>query len=450
MAPRVRYTQSSDGVHIAYCEIGEGDPLVIMPSTPLTHIQLEWGMRDLSTWYERIVAAGHRLIRYDSRGMGLSDRDVTDFSLESQMSDMDAVTDALHLDRFALYASMDQAMVAIAWAAAHPERVSHLILWCGWASRPRVSDQSQTKALRALLDQDYVIYTETVARVLLGWQSEELARDFAAFYRQCADPEALRLLADEVYKWDVTDCLPRIACPTLVALRRDIPTVPVEIAREMAREIHDAHLVLLEGRSPLVFAEDSTPILREITEFLGSSKGIVTPVVAPSGAPITILFTDMEGSTELTQRVGDAPAQEVLHIHNRIVRSALASHGGTEIKHTGDGVMASFVSPTRAVEAALEIQRAVEAHSEANPDRMLNVRIGVNAGEPVAERGDYFGTAVQLAARICGKATPGTVLVSSVVRELTAGKGFLFADVGRVEMKGFEEPVHLFEVHQRT
>jgi class 3 adenylate cyclase len=450
MAPKVRYTQSFDGLHIAYCEIGEGAPLVVMPSTPLTHVQLEWGMQDLRTWYERLVAAGHRLIRYDSRGMGLSDRDVQDFSIQAQMSDMDAVAAALDLQRFALYASMDQAMVAIAWAAANPDRVSHLILWCGWASRPRVSDQSQTKALRALLDQDYVIYTETVARVLLGWQSEEVARDFAAFYRQCADPEGLRRLADEVYTWDVTDCLPRIACPTLVALRSEIPTVPVEVAREMARAIPGAHLVVLEGRSPLVFAEDSSSLLREITEFLGSSERDAAPVASPGGAPVTILFTDIEGSTELTQRLGDAAAQEVLHVHNRIVRAALASHGGTEIKHTGDGLMASFVSPTRAVEAALDIQLGVGAHSEAAPDRSLSVRVGLNAGDPVAERGDYFGTAVQLAARICGQAAPGTVLVSSVVRDLTAGKGFLFADIGKVEMKGFEEPVHLFEVHQRT
>lgn len=450
MDPKVRYTRSWDGVHIAFCEVGDGYPLVVMPSVPLTHIQLEWGIRELRHWYERLIAAGHRLIRYDSRGMGLSDRDVGDFSLKAQMRDMDAVVEAIGLERFALFASADQAMVAIAWAVAHPESVSHLVIWCGWASRPRVSGQGPTKALRALLEQDYVIYTETVARVLLGWQSDEVARGFAAFYRQCAEPDALRQLATEVYKWDVTESLPRVQCPALVVARKDVPTMSVDFAREMARDIPDARLVVLEGRSPLAYAEDSTSLLREITEFLGSSeKEGISNIADPGGAPVTILFTDMEGSTALTQRLGDAGAQELLHAHNRIVRAALAAYGGSETKHTGDGLMASFASPTRAVEAAVAIQQAVEAHCEAYPDRTLQVRVGLNAGEPVAEGGDFFGTAVQLAARICDKASPGSILVSAVVRDLTAGKRFPFVDAGEAEMKGFAEPVHLYEVRWR-
>ena len=444
MDPKVRYTKSADGVHIAFCEVGEGYPLVVMPPTPLTHVQLEWGIPDLRRWYERVIAAGHRLIRYDARGMGLSDRDVSDFSLPMQLADMDAVVDAMGLDRFALYGSGDQGMVAAAWAARNPERVSHLILWCSWANRARISDQAATRALRALLEQDWMIYTETAARVLFGWSGEDrIAREFAAFLRQCTDPGVLAHAVPQIYEWDVTDMLPRIQCPTLVLVRKDIATLPVDIAREMARDIPDARLVVQEGSSPLPFAEDTNSFIREVTSFLGSSAGEMVDLRGTGDAPVTILFTDMEGSTALTQQLGDEAAQEILRVHDRIVRNALASHGGTEIKHTGDGLMASFPSTTRAVEAAISIQRGVAAMG----DEQLSVRVGLNAGEPVAEHGDYFGTTVQLAARICDRSAPGSILVSAVVHDLAAGKGLRFTDAGEAELKGFAERVRLYEVN---
>jgi adenylate cyclase len=154
----------------------------------------------------------------------------------------------------------------------------------------------------------------------------------------------------------------------------------------------------------------------------------------------------MEGSTSLTQRLGDAAAQEILRTHNGIVRDALAAHSGTEIKHTGDGIMASFTSASAALEAAVAIQKALAVHSSDNPDTRLRVRIGLNAGEPVAEDEDLFGTAVQLAARVCDKAEPGQILASNVVQELAAGKGFDFVDKGEDTLKGFEKPVRLHEV----
>jgi adenylate cyclase len=161
---------------------------------------------------------------------------------------------------------------------------------------------------------------------------------------------------------------------------------------------------------------------------------------------VTILFTDMEGSTSLTQRLGDAAAQDILRTHNRIVRDALAAHSGNEIKHTGDGIMASFTSASAALEAAVAIQKALADHNQGDPDTPIRVRIGLNAGEPVAEDEDLFGTAVQLAARVCDKAEPGQVLVSNVVQELAAGKGFDFADQGEASLKGFEKPVRLHAV----
>jgi class 3 adenylate cyclase len=157
----------------------------------------------------------------------------------------------------------------------------------------------------------------------------------------------------------------------------------------------------------------------------------------------TILFTDMEGSTSLTQQLGDARAMAVLREHDRIVGEALDRHGGSEVKHTGDGLMAAFPSVVGAIESAVQIQRRL---GEPDDRRVLRVRIGMSAGEPVTERNDLFGAVVQLAARLCSRAEPGSVLVSSTVHDLALGKGFVFRKRGRVTLKGFDEPMHVFEV----
>jgi class 3 adenylate cyclase len=157
----------------------------------------------------------------------------------------------------------------------------------------------------------------------------------------------------------------------------------------------------------------------------------------------TILFTDMEGSTSLTQRLGDARAMTILRTHDRIVRDALGRHGGSEVKHTGDGLMVAFPSVIGALESGIEIQRGL---ADADDAHELRVRIGMSAGEPVTERNDLFGAVVQLAARLCSRAEPGSVLVSSAVHDLAVGKGFVFRKRGRLSLKGFDEPVHSFEV----
>ncbi len=191
---------------------------------------------------------------------------------------------------------------------------------------------------------------------------------------------------------------------------------------------------------------DSEAVLSAINEFLGEGEEAAA-VAAPAGL-VTILFTDVEGSTALTQRLGDARAREVLRQHERVVREALRSHGGAELKTTGDGFMASFSSATRALESAIAMQRAFAQHNESAEEPIL-VRVGMNAGEPIAEEEDLFGTAVIEAARIAASAKGGEILVSNVVRELAKGKDFLFADRGEVALKGFDEPVRLYEVRWR-
>jgi class 3 adenylate cyclase len=182
-----------------------------------------------------------------------------------------------------------------------------------------------------------------------------------------------------------------------------------------------------------------------VRQFLGR---IAEPVVGEPWVETAfraVLFTDIEDSTSLTQRLGDAKAMAVVRAHDEIVRDVLDGHGGKEVKHTGDGIMASFTSVARALQAAIAIQRRMDEHSRA-AEVPFRVRIGLSAGEPVTENDDLFGTVVQLAARLCASAEAGGICTSSAVRELVSGKGFVLDDRGSVELKGFDEPVRIFGV----
>lgn len=435
--PRIQYAKAADGTSIAFWAVGEGLPLVISPTTPFSHAQLEWTMPECRRWFERL-ADSHLVIRYDGRGTGLSTREIADYSLEANVSDLKAVVERLGLERLALFASADSSMPAIVYAARNPDRVSHLLLWNAWANRAEISETPQSRAMRALLEQDWDIYTEAVARVLL--REEAAAERLTRFYRECTTPEALKVIVPEVNKWDATPFVSQVSCPVLVMHRREFRGLDVSVARRLAAAFSNAEFALLEGDSPVPFLGDVDAVLRTLRAFLGDVE-LPLPAGVEEGAPVTILFTDMEGSTPLTQRLGDERAQEVLRGHNAAIREALRTHNGREIKHTGDGIMASFQSARRALECAITIQRAL-----ADNDDGVRIRIGLNAGEPLVEDRDLFGTAVQLAARVCSEAEPGAILVSNVVRELAAGKGFLFSDRGEFVPRGFEDPVRLFEV----
>jgi class 3 adenylate cyclase len=241
---------------------------------------------------------------------------------------------------------------------------------------------------------------------------------------------------------DVTPELSRIAAPTLVLHRRGAPHPLLEAVRAMAARIPQSRLTMLDGTSPAPFIGDMEAAACAIHDFLGDAPVLpVAPVASTAHTPVTILVTDVEGSTALTEHLGDAGAREALRAHERIVRDALAAHGGNEVKTTGDGFIAAFPSATRALECAIAVQRALAVVPGA-----VRVRMGVNAGEPIAEAGDLFGTAVILAARVAGTAHGGEILVADVVRQLTAGKGFRFTERGEVALRGFAVPVRVCEV----
>jgi class 3 adenylate cyclase len=445
MEPRIQYAKTKDGVSIAYATTGEGPPF-LQTLAPGSDIRLHWEVPEARTWYERL-AEKRMLVQYDNRGTGLSQRDVTDFSLEALGSDIQAVVDRLGLERFALWGTQTMGPVAIAYAALYPERVSHLILWCSYARASDLLKSPQVQVLLSLID-NWELFTDTLAHYNWGWSGGEAARLFAARIREGITQETLRAFMDQIFTTDVTDLLPQVRAPTLVLHRRQFRLVSVDVATDLASRIPNAQLVLFEGESGNFTQENGQAVLDAIDEFLGEGEEAAAGAKLAPEDIHTILFTDVEGSTALTQRLGDAKARELLREHERIVREALKAHGGSEVKTMGDGFMASFSSATKGLECAISMQRAFAQHN-LSAEEPIMVRIGLNAGEPIAEDDDLFGTAVNEAARITATAKGGEILVSNVVRELAKGKDFLFADRGETSLKGFDEPVRLYEVRWR-
>jgi class 3 adenylate cyclase len=222
----------------------------------------------------------------------------------------------------------------------------------------------------------------------------------------------------------------------------------VDFARRLASRIPNARLTIVDsGLIPLGEAVEA--VASAIDEFLGEDEEAETVAAGlPAEIVHTILFTDVEGSTALTDRLGDAKARDLLREHERMVRAALKSHGGSEVKALGDGFMTSFSSATKALECAIAMQRAFAQHNESAEEPIM-VRIGLNAGEPIAEDDDLYGTAVNLAARITAQGKGGEILASEAVRQIVAGKKFPFSDLGETTLRGFEDRVHIYQVSWR-
>jgi len=433
MELNMRYTVTADGVRIAFATAGLGVPVIRAPFAPFSHCQLEWRQ---GTFFERLCRR-RMIVPFDPRGSGLSDRNVEDYSLEARALDIDAVAATLGLSRFVLHGIGSSGALVISYAARHPERVSHLILDDAFVNG-RAYLSSPQSAAYVRLSQDWDALTENMAFTSLGYGGEE-ARRYAEYLRACTTPAALAKWSAAQAQVDVTELLPLVEAPTLILQHRDMRGLRPDEGREIATRIPNARLAVLEGKQSAV---DS--VLSAIGDFLGDGDAPPVPGHRPS-AFRTIVFTDVEGHTEMLQRLGDKAGRAVLRDHERITREILRAHDGTEVKSMGDGFMASFDSATSAVECAIALQRAFAARNESAADP-IRVRVGVNAGEPIAEDADLFGTAVTMASRVMSQGRGGEILVSEVVRSLVAGKGFGFADRGAVALKGYPEPVRIYEV----
>ncbi|MGI8927066.1 MAG: adenylate/guanylate cyclase domain-containing protein [Tepidiformaceae bacterium] len=296
------------------------------------------------------------------------------------------------------------------------------------------------------------MYTETVAHAMVaGWSGGDAARNFAALMRAAVSQEDLVAASPDTIEGprQALD-LSQVRAPTLVMHRRDAQVWSLDDARRLAAGIPDARLVVLDGGSLLPYVGDLEQVVAAAASFLGlESRAEPTPEPHhhhDSGdSSRTILFTDMVGHTTMMQRLGDRAGREVLREHERLTREALHDHGGDEVKSMGDGFLASFGSATRALQCATALQQAFARHNAGGQEPVL-IRVGVNAGEPIAEQDDLFGSSVIAASRIAAHGAGGEVLVSNVVRELVAGKGFLFSDRGETALRGFDDPVKLYEL----
>lgn len=453
MEPRIQYAKTNDGVSIAYWTMGSGPPLIHLPPMIWGQLQLEREHSEWRTWHDAL-ARRLGLVRFDVAGTGLSDRDVADFSLDRMVQDIDAVADHLGLDRFAILCPMDSGPLGIVYASARSDRVSHLVLYSTYAATATSGRGAGSfKGALRLMEENWDIFVRTTMSVAMGWTSEEAAW-WADFMEEAISRDSYQQFFNDRRGWDTSSLLEQITVPTLVVQRRQVEAPGVAVARGIAAKIPKAQLAVLEGGAAAPYVGDMESLANTICDFVTQDEADPAEKDPTSVGPFrTVLFTDVEGSTALTDRLGDAKARDLLREHERITREALRSHGGSEVKTMGDGFMASFSSATKALECAIAIQRAFAERNE-SADEPINVRIGLNAGEPIAEddpggRGDLFGTAVNMAARIASKAEGGEILASNVVRELVAGKEFLFNDRGDTELRGFEDPVRVYEVRWR-
>ena len=444
MKPQVQYCTTGDGVTIAFSVIGEGQPLLYLP--PIwQHSQLDWDFPQMSSFYNWL-ASRFRFIRVDPRNYGLSQRGVEDVSLEAIECDVSGVADKLGLEKHSLFGHGLGGNAAIAYAAHHPGRVHRLIVCNATLLLRGIPPTPGQRALNMLVDQDWETFTEVAAGMVWGWESGEGTRRFAELLRASATHEDVKRWSRGRY--DVTDLLPKVSAPTLIIHQRDAVLTTIETGRHLAAGIGDARLVPLEGRS--LIASYTDPSFRSgIDEFFDEDGHRTSRSMAPTARGFrTVLFTDLIGHTEMMQRLGDAKGRAVLREHERITRETLKQHGGAEVKTMGDGFMASFGSVTSAVDCAIALQRAFAAHTESMPEP-LNLRVGLNAGEPIEEEGDLFGSTVILASRIAAKAGAGEILIPEPLRHLLSGKTYVYADRGETLLKGFEDAVRLYEVRWR-
>jgi len=446
MEPQIRFCTSADGTRIGYATLGEGPPLVQVGPWG-GNLERDWKHPDGHAFLERL-SRGRLYVAFDRRGVGASRGQVDDLSLEAQVADVAAVVDHLGLERFDLWGIIDGAAVSVAYAARHPERVSRLVLWTAYPCGVESVRPGAARGLVELILGNWSLARRAIADVTFPSGPTDLQRWFSDSLRDHASPEMTAKCVEFLASVDVRPYLPQVKAPTLVLHRRGARDAPLAAGRAAAALIADARFVALEGDidDPMI---GDISYVETVTQFLDEGRGQGPAAEAPTGSAVhTILFTDVEGSTALTQRLGDAKAREVLRAHERVVREALKAHGGSEVKTLGDGFMASFSSATRALECSIAMQRAFVEHNE-SAEEPIRVRIGLNAGEPIAEEEDLFGTAVILAARIAAKAEGGEIVASDVVRQLVAGKGFLFSDRGDVALRGFEDPVRLHDVRWR-
>lgn len=440
MEVETRYARSGD-LRIAYQVHGDGPIDLLFAPGYLSHLEQNQSWPAYAAFFDRL-AAFSRLIVFDRRGTGLSDRILALGSFEELLDDIAVVLDAAGSERAALFGGAEGGPMCALFAATYPGRTSALVLGASYARRTWAPDYPWG------LDED------TQQRILEGYEERwgrpgfgsksiapSLADDqrFQAWYAQAqrfaGTPASAKAWFRVTMEIDVRDVLPAIRVPTLVVHRTGDRVVPVESGRYLAAHIPDARYVELPGDDHFPFVGDGDAIADEIEEFLTGSR----PAREPDRVLATVLFTDIVGSTGRAAELGDRRWTELLADHHRLVATELERHRGKVVRVEGDGTLSTFDGPARAVTCATAIRRALRPLG-------VEIRAGLHTGEIELAPTGIEGIAVHIGARVAALAGPGEVLVSSTVKDLVVGSDLEFADRGRHELKGVPGAWQLYAV----
>jgi len=438
--PNIQFARSGD-VSVAYAVNGNGPIDIVYVEGAYTHLEVEWELPQYRRFCERIGEFA-RLIRFDKRGMGMSDRVPGATTLETRMDDIRAVMDAVGSERAAIIGESEGGPLAMLFAAAHPERTQGLILQ-GAEVRERTDDdwpwgestvEDHEAAIAAIPDRLGKGLSFGTLLPSLGdveWGREYLGKR----QRNATTPTAWEAFARMAFDIDVRHVAPAISVPTLIFHAVDDQVCHVENARFLARTIPGARYIEVEGGDHLPWAQDADRFIAELHEFLTGEQ----QTVAVDRVLATVLFTDIVDSTTRASSLGDRRWREILAEHHRVVRAAVVRHAGQEVDMAGDGILATFDGPARAIHCAQAVQ-----HDTAPLG--IEIRAGVHTGEIERIGAEIAGVAVHKGARIAAAAGPGQIWVSDVVRQLTAGSGIEYRDEGRHQLKGIGGERQLFSV----
>jgi class 3 adenylate cyclase len=443
-----RYARSGD-ISIAYQVVGDGPFDLVWVPGGLTNVELAWDHPRLAA-FRRRLASFSRLIIFDKRGTGLSDRTSGIANLETRMDDVRAVMDAVGSSRAALLGSSEGGPMSALFAATYPERTAALVLY---GSLPRFvrapdypwgpsreeferEDEEEARTWGSIESAQWIRHAGSYAT---PEEEDAAVRRWAMFQRQSASPGDVAALGKMNMEIDVRPVLPTIRIPTLVVHRTE-DHLEIGAARWMAGQIPGARFIELPGGPHIPFLGDSESVLSAIEEFVvGLFSQGAWEAVEPDRVLATVLFTDIVGSTARAVSLGDSRWRVLLEEHHRLVRFQLTRFRGQEVDTAGDGFFASFDGPARAIRCACEIRDAVRPLG-------IEIRAGLHTGECELIQGKIGGIAVHVGARVAAEAKPGEVLVSGTVKDLVAGSGLAFEDHGSAGLKGVPGEWRLFAV----
>jgi pimeloyl-ACP methyl ester carboxylesterase len=439
-APVIRYAKSGD-VHVAYQVIGDGPVDIVFVEGSMSNRHVMWEEPTIRRFYERLGSFS-RLIVFDKRGMGLSDR-VEAGTLEERMDDVRAVMDAVGSERAALIGESEGGPMSILFAATYPERTIALILAGAEVKEETTADWPWGEGTREeheeylrMLPERWATPPASLARFVPSRGDDpQMIEWYTRTKVQSCSPSAAAAFIDMAFDIDVRHVVPTIRVPTLILHSAEDQVCHVENARFLARNIDGARYVELPGGDHVMWCEPADVALAEIREFLTG----VREAPEPDRVLATVLFTDLVGSTERARELGDRRWRELLESHHAAVRRELARFSGREIDTAGDGFLAAFDGPARAIRCGRAVVDAVGGLG-------LAVRAGVHTGECEVVGQKLAGLTVHVGARVAAQAAPGEVLVSSTVRDLIAGSGIELADRGLFELKGVDDARRLYAV----